>query len=800
MKKYIIGFYRKCDLLTMCSVLLSIVSIILCLNNNIFLASFILLLCGLCDALDGKLARSKKYSINEQKYGLQLDSLADVISFGLTPALITIISFSSTINIIISIFYVLCGIIRLAYFNMLNETNESKKGYFIGVPITTVSVVYPISLFIIKIINIKLAKYIMPFLLLILGILYISNIKVKKFNIDKLLKIINNKYLINFAILPLFAIISLDIFHKININNIDSIFLNEIFMLFNHFIPFILILIFFISLHLFIISLSNETIHSKRLILIITIFMCIVGGLKYNIMGKPIEFTDISYLNPSAVENMIASTNVIGNWFNNLIIKSIILIIISIIFIKLDKYQKITFVNKKNRIICLILSSLLLISSFIVFTNNKMLLKLYNISYDEICKINDINYFYDNYGYYQAMILLISNNKIEKPNNYNSYDIDKLINNIEIKSSKWPKSNVIIILSESFTNPNYLDNISFNQEVIPNINKYKKDNNNSVFELISPVYGGMSPNTEFEILTGASINFWKTEFIPYSNYYNKDNYKNSPNIIKEFKNNNYETTYITASGPYSYRSEENYKNLGMDNLSYYNYYNCDIKGYYCSDDYIIDSIIKQLNSNKDKKQFIYAATMENHFPYNNKFNNYDINITKSNLHKDASNTLLNYLEGLYDADKSLNRLYEEIKRLDEPTIILFYGDHYPYLNDTYGNKILDNFTYYSSKDEYINYLRYHKTLGVLLANYDIEIDDINMINMSYLGSYIINKMDLEVSNYFKFIDYTRTIIPSFTRNFVYSNNEYKDFNNLNKEEEIALNNYKSVQYRMFYDK
>ena len=79
MKKYIIGFFRKCDMLTMTGTTIAFLGMICAFKAHFTVAAFCLLLCGICDSFDGTLARKYKYSKEAQEYGVQLDSLSDVI-------------------------------------------------------------------------------------------------------------------------------------------------------------------------------------------------------------------------------------------------------------------------------------------------------------------------------------------------------------------------------------------------------------------------------------------------------------------------------------------------------------------------------------------------------------------------------------------------------------------------------------------------------------------------------------------------------------------------------------------------
>jgi CDP-diacylglycerol--serine O-phosphatidyltransferase len=128
--------------------------------NSIKFASICILLSGICDMFDGKVSNfKKKRSIQEKKYGIQIDSLSDIISFGILPIFIGYGLFhniKSNIDhnflflfIFISICYILAVLTRLAYFNVLaGENYDDKKpkenlNVFLGVPVTLSSVIFP---------------------------------------------------------------------------------------------------------------------------------------------------------------------------------------------------------------------------------------------------------------------------------------------------------------------------------------------------------------------------------------------------------------------------------------------------------------------------------------------------------------------------------------------------------------------------------------------------------------------------------------------------------------------------------
>ena len=122
----------------------------------------LLLLSGLCDAFDGKVARTKKNRTKAmQNFGIQIDSLADIVAFGILPVCIGLALWNHSathaeagsfvlphsVPILISCLYILAAVVRLAYFNVTEEerqsTGASKREFYTGLPVTSASLIFP---------------------------------------------------------------------------------------------------------------------------------------------------------------------------------------------------------------------------------------------------------------------------------------------------------------------------------------------------------------------------------------------------------------------------------------------------------------------------------------------------------------------------------------------------------------------------------------------------------------------------------------------------------------------------------
>lgn len=179
-----IGFYSYTVILTYLSLVFAMAGIHLSFNGYYQWAFICLIVCGICDTFDGIIARTKKSRTEEEKkFGIQIDSLCDLVAFGVFPAVLGYnVGLESVGWLAIEIFFVLAAVIRLAYFNVKEETRQQetdeKRKYYQGLPVTTVSFILPLA-YAFRYVIFGL-DYIYGALMLICGVLFIVDFKVPK--------------------------------------------------------------------------------------------------------------------------------------------------------------------------------------------------------------------------------------------------------------------------------------------------------------------------------------------------------------------------------------------------------------------------------------------------------------------------------------------------------------------------------------------------------------------------------------------------------------------------------------------
>lgn len=179
-----IGYYSIANAVTLFGLLSSVTACFLAANGNFKLALYMLFLAVLCDAFDGKIARATKRTPQQKYYGVQLDSLCDVISFGFVPCFIAYsFGFDGWFDVLIYGVFILCGAIRLAYFNTLaNERPGKPMKTFRGVPIPISALVITFLFVLTTFMPATVTVWFFRIFMLALAIGFILNIKIKKPN------------------------------------------------------------------------------------------------------------------------------------------------------------------------------------------------------------------------------------------------------------------------------------------------------------------------------------------------------------------------------------------------------------------------------------------------------------------------------------------------------------------------------------------------------------------------------------------------------------------------------------------
>lgn len=193
---HFIGVYDYTVILTYISLISSVFGMTQAIHGDYKAAVFCLAFSGACDAFDGRIARTKKDRTEDEKaFGIQLDSLCDVVCFGVFPALICyLLGLRGILGLAILFFYCLCAVIRLAFFNVLEEKRqkceEGCNKVYRGLPVTSISLILPLTFWLQFMIPELAFLLLLHIVLAMVGVLFILDVPVPKPNLKMILAMI----------------------------------------------------------------------------------------------------------------------------------------------------------------------------------------------------------------------------------------------------------------------------------------------------------------------------------------------------------------------------------------------------------------------------------------------------------------------------------------------------------------------------------------------------------------------------------------------------------------------------------
>ena len=290
--------------------------------------------------------------------------------------------------------------------------------------------------------------------------------------------------------------------------------------------------------------------------------------------------------------------------------------------------------------------------------------------------------------------------------------------------------NVVVVMNESFADLSTFEDLWAGYEG-PTYFNSGLTGTAQRGNLTVSVNGGGTCNSEFEFLTGNSCAFIGYGKHPYATY----DLEGVPNMAQDFSDIGYATTAIHPNLASNWNRETVYEQFGFDQF-------IDITGFEgaetlhsgVTDAATYEKVIDVLEQS-DQPQFIFDVTMQNHSGYDqNNISADQLTTYHSDALDDEGNRQMNeYLSCIQASDEDLEYLVSMLSELDEPTVLVFFGDHQPYLTDWFNHNI-----YGGDTDEILHQQRMFHTAYVVWANYDIAGNEQNdmqsNMSLNYLGA------------------------------------------------------------------
>ena len=299
---------------------------------------------------------------------------------------------------------------------------------------------------------------------------------------------------------------------------------------------------------------------------------------------------------------------------------------------------------------------------------------------------------YENYGVLNMLTINCRYILVEKPAGYTEGSIadikedildkaaeDGTLEYLDGKQDVTP--NIIYVMLEAFGDADLLKNFTYSENITATSDWLEE---NAVSgSLLTSIFGGGTSITEFMALTGMSTSFLPPGCTPYQQYIN-DPVEAYPSYLKNTFG--YETVAIHPYGASYWNRSVAYPNMGIDTFwsrdnSFYGAARCR-KCNYVTDDAVMEHIIKTYENHRKESAdplFIHAVTIANHQAYHLEDYTDAERVTISStepLSEELQIAFESYVTGLRDTDRAMQLLLDHFKEVEEPTIILFFGDHW----------------------------------------------------------------------------------------------------------------------------
>lgn len=416
---------------------------------------------------------------------------------------------------------------------------------------------------------------------------------------------------------------------------------------------------------------------------------------------------------------------------------------------------------------------------------------------------------------------LIYSKAMDKPEGYSEETMKNLAKRYQRaaddinaeRENNMTDSTVIMVLSETFSDPNRVPGLNFTVDPMPHIRSIKQNTTSGL--MLSPGYGGGTANIEFQALTGLNLaNFDPSMAVPYQQLVPKLAWASSFNQIW---NEAGDEDSSVAMHPYHknmYLRDTNYKKFGfsqfltLDEPNVIKHQGKLGRSPYVSDEQSYQSILDAINGQENgETQFIQMVTMQNHMPYtdwypNNEF--FDTTIDTSGLPDPERYLIDTYAKGVQITDQATRDFLDQLNQMDKPITVIFYGDHLPGIYPT------------ADADEN-NSLTLHETDWFIWSNAasgeasstKLNANETAYTSSNYFMSLAAEHMNAKVSPYLAMLTRLRGQVPAMSSliaqaggiglgeaTYLNKNGELINPKDMSKKAKRLLADYKLVQYDM----
>lgn len=486
----------------------------------------------------------------------------------------------------------------------------------------------------------------------------------------------------------------------------------------------------------------NNLILAISLSSLVMLIVAIANYYKMLVVGEPIYPSDLSMISNideiiGYVKNLLSPTLIIG-----------LLVIIALLAILSFICRKGFKLTMKLRVIFFAIFIAYLAS---IFYYEKSPLKPLVNSTVYFTKWNQLNNYQQN-GFLFGFITNLQNDLMIKNDHYTEANLQKIMDDYTKKAEDYNESadlsqqpNIITIVSESLSDPTVFNQLTFSEDPLPNLRQYLETYSSGHF--LSPFKGNRTANVEFEYLVGFTNSLLLEGTIPFQQALSSK--PEIPSFISFMDQLGYTSVAIHPNNAAFYKRSQVYPALGfdeflsIDKMKHLDYIDSQK---YVSDQSVFDELYAELEA-ADRPIFAYGLTMANHIAiFDQKFGENTIEVLDAN--GEHNTEMETYAEGLKQTDLALKEFITKIENYDEPTLVIFFGDHL--IN--FQSDIHEQHGYIEKDTDALRAKLFFETPLLIMSNMDdFQIENIDDVSPIFIAPLILRELNLPLSPFYVFL-------------------------------------------------
>ncbi len=342
---------------------------------------------------------------------------------------------------------------------------------------------------------------------------------------------------------------------------------------------------------------------------------------------------------------------------------------------------------------------------------------------------------------------------------------------------------VIVIMNESFADLRvYSGELGTDRDIMPFFDSLQE---NTVKGLaLSSIFGGSTDNSEYEVLTGNSMAFFPAGFSSFQNYVKEDTWS----LVSWMKGLGYEALAMHPENPSNWMRAAAWEKLGFETALFQeDFPRKDLLRGHVSDKEFMEVLLEKLeNSASGKPLFLYGVTMQNHGGYS--YQDFESTVPLQNGDFPSAEQ---YLSLIRLSDQRLEELIRYLENREKDTILLFFGDHQPKIENHYYAAINGGDLGPLDQQE-----KQYMVPFCVWANFDIPEEQMELTSLNRLGLYLLRSAGLPLPPMYRFLQDLEEVIPAMNALGYYSPSAgtFLPIQDAQGEEAKWLQMYRILQY------